>query len=40
MLIMLHSSILLGLQAAIITLSPLILVNELFWLSLESKALS
>ena len=27
---MLHSNILLGLQAAIITLSPLILVNELF----------
>ena len=39
-MIMLHSSILLGLQAAIITLSPSILVDELFWLSLESKALS
>lgn len=36
-LIMLHSSILLRLQAAIITLSPSILVDELFWLSLELR---
>ena len=34
---MLHSSILLRLQAAIITLSPSILVDELFWLTLELK---